>query len=412
MRALFLVHNLPERGSYFRARELAARVAARGHDVHLVMTSEHRMHRPTRRTSPTGLPGVDITEVEAPNRTLFNDKQEGYGVPDNAYRLWLAARERWDLVYGFSHKPDCVLPGLAARARGARLVLDWSDWWGGPEGLYQSCVVGSEPFLAMPRPIRAWRRATFAVDAWMESHVYEWADAVTLISEEFIQHPGAPDDIAQKSLVLHSGSPLREIVPLHKGDARAALGLELPPDAVVFGYVANFHTDEPLLLEAFADVCGRCPEARLLVVGAGFDRMTPAIQEATRGRITHLGRRPFPQMATCLAAADVLLLPLGDVALNRARYPHKLSDYVAAGRPVIACDVGETGRLLRRYGFGKLCRPHPQDLAAAMMALVGERPRWDTVGAETRAAAETFFDWDLLAGRLFAFWEERLGLKV
>ena len=117
-------------------------------------------------------------------------------------------------------------------------------------------------------------------------------------------------------------------------------------------------------------------------------------------------------MSTCLAAADVLLLPLTNVALNRARYPHKLSDYVAAGRPLVACDVGETGRLLRRYGFGQLSAATPEAFADAMAHVAAEPARWPSLGAETRAAAEAYFDWDALAGRLFNFWEERLALKV
>jgi hypothetical protein len=295
MRALFLVHNLPERGSYFRARELAVRLAARGHEVHLVMTSEHRRHRAVTEVVPTHLPGVTLVESQSPNRTLFNDKQEGYGIPDNLWRVRHALASRWDLVYAFSHKPNCLLPGLAARSRGARLVVDWADWWGGPEGLYQSCVVNADFFQAMPRPIRAWRRATFAVDGWLEPRAVAAADAVTLISEEYFQHPLAPDTMAQKALVLHSGAPLDRIVPQPAAKARAALGLDFKGDDVVFGYVANFHTDEDLLLAGFARLVERCPKARLLVVGADFCRMTPAIQAAGNVDVSGCGG--------CVAAA-------------------------------------------------------------------------------------------------------------
>ena len=58
MQALFLVHNLPERGSYFRALEIARRLAARGHGVELVCISDERKYRPgpvsyTHLTLPT-----------------------------------------------------------------------------------------------------------------------------------------------------------------------------------------------------------------------------------------------------------------------------------------------------------------------------------------------------------------------
>jgi len=414
MRALFLLHNHPERGSHFRAREIAVRLAARGHAVTIVTTSDRRYYRPTHRGARgIGDRGGTLAEIEAPCRTLFNDRQEGWSLFDNGYRLGLAlGGEKWDLVYGFSHKPDCLLAGLAAKLRGARLVLDWSDWWGGAEGLYQSCVLESEAFLAMPAPVRAWRRATFAADSFLEPRAYAFASAVTLISEEFLSHPGAPRDLPEKSLVMHSGAPLEQVRPVPAAEARAACGIELPPGAVVLGYVANFHTDERLLLEAFAEVCRVRGDVHLLVVGAGFEKGAAELHEACRGRIHHRGRKPFCEIGAHLCAADILLLPLTDLALNRARYPHKLSDYVAAGRPIVACDVGETGRLLRRYGIGEMTGPTAPEFAKGILDLATRPDAWLAKGRQVRDAAESHFNWDRLCDGLFGFLSDRLSLQL
>ncbi|MBX7244155.1 MAG: glycosyltransferase [Candidatus Sumerlaeaceae bacterium] len=405
MRALFLVHNLPERGSYFRAREIARRLAARGHDVTFVCTSEHKMYRPETRTAD------GLTLIESPNKTLFNDKQEGWGLFDNVTRLKLAKQQPWDLVFGFSHKPDCLFPGLEARRRGAKLVLDWSDWWGGPEGLYESCVIPSAPFQSLPRPIRWARRLVFRADARLESWAYEKADAAVLISEEFLGHPGAPEELELKSFVMHSGAPLDTIVPMAKPDARAAMKLNIPTNAAVVGYIANFHTDERLLLEAFARTRAQCPEAVLLVAGGDFDRSDPALHASIRDAVIHCGRIPFDKVGVFLGCADILALPLTDVALNRARYPHKLSDYVAAGRPIVASDVGETGRLLRRFQIGDLAPATPVGMGDALASLLRRQAEWDTLGQAVRQCAETQFNWDEMCGKLFEFLGARLKLK-
>src|SRR5207249_2172066 len=110
-------------------------------------------------------------------------------------------------------------------------------------------------------------------------------------------------------------------------------------------YVANYHMDERLLLEAFAEVCSKRNEVYLLVAGADFEQSDPALHQRIKANIRHVGRLPFEKIGAFLCAADILLLPLRDIALDRARYPHKLSDYAAAGRPIVACDVGETGRI-------------------------------------------------------------------
>lgn len=433
MRALILVHNLAERGSWFRALEIARRLVRRGHHVQLAYTSDTRKYRPVYRRMdasaqsvaegalsvqrgriappPPGAPG-EFVWAECPNFTFFNEIQEGWSLFDNAVRVRDALASRWDLIYGFSHKPDCVLPALAGKARGAKVVLDWSDWWGGEEGLYRLCVIPSNRHQSMPRLWRMVRRAVFAAESWWEPRVYALADAVTLISEEFLAHPAAPRGLENKSLILHSGSPLEAIRPMPKEEARAALGLQYPDGATVLGYVANFHLDERLLLEAFARVCDARPDVHLLVAGADFDQSDPDLHRRTLGRIHHAGRQPFSRIGHFLGAADILVLPLSDLAIDRARYPHKLSDYVAAGRPIVSCDVGETGRLLRRYGFGHLTPAAPEGFAEGMLHLIARRDEWLQLGAATREAGERHFHWDILCDRLFAFLEERLEIDL
>jgi glycosyltransferase involved in cell wall biosynthesis len=409
MKALFLTHNLPERGSYFRAHEIARRLASRGHEVHFGFISEHKKYRPLVRDEAVG--HGTLRYIEYPRFTLVNDRQEGWGLFDNFWRVWHVLRGDFDFVYGFSHKPDCILPSLLARPACPRFVLDWSDWWSGPEGLYQACVVPSAGFRALPRPIRAVRRLVFAAEQSWEPRVWRMADAVTLISSEFFRHPVVDrGELQEKAWVMHSGAPLDTIQPMDKIEARRACGLEFPADATVFGYVASFHTDERLLLQAFARVLAELPQAYLVVVGSEFEVVTPELHAATRGHVIHLGRQPFDRMGHYLGAADILLLPLSNIALNRARYPHKLSDYVAAGRPIVACDVGETGRLLRRYRIGFLTEPTAYGLSKGMMAAVGMRAQWPQLGDEVRAAAERYFSWDRLCDGLFDFLSRRLKL--
>jgi glycosyltransferase involved in cell wall biosynthesis len=105
-------------------------------------------------------------------------------------------------------------------------------------------------------------------------------------------------------------------------------------------------------------------------------------------------------MKDFLGAADILLLPLTDIALDRARYPHKLSDYVAAGRPLVACDVGETGRLLRRFNFGVLAPPIAEGFAQKIAKVADTPEHWNEMGTQTRAAAENHFNWDVLVDAL------------
>lgn len=425
MNALFLVHNHKNRGSFFRALEIARRFARNGWNVQFAFTSETQLYKPfytpvdlaesyvapshnTDSRSQKQLPPISSARfiwAEMPCFTFINARQEGWSLFDNGWRIRDALARKWDIVYGFSHKPDCVLPALAAKFRGAKIVLDWADWWGGPEGLYRHCVIPSAGFQALPRPLRLAKRAVFAAEDLWEGAVYRTADLVTLISEEYFQHPRAPKNLADKSLILHSGAPLDQIFPMDKQVAREDFGLHFPPGSVVLGYVANFHMDETLLMEAFARLCRQRKDVYLLLAGAPLEAATPEQHQACLGRIHHVGWQPFSRMKSFLGAADILLLPLTDVALDRARYPHKLSDYVAAGRPIVACDVGETGRLLRRYNFGTLAEPTAKGFADKINHLADAHDQWDSEGEKTRNVAERHFDWDQITDRLLT----RLG---
>src|SRR5690606_633227 len=147
--------------------EIARRFAQRGYQVQFAYTSEQRKYRPfytpvgldesfvapdygthpaSQRTMPAADNPAPFTWAEMPCFTFFNAHQEGWSLFDNAWRVRDAVARKWDVVYAFSHKPDCVMPALAAKSRGATVIMDWADWWGGPEGLYRHCVIPSSGF--------------------------------------------------------------------------------------------------------------------------------------------------------------------------------------------------------------------------------------------------------------------------
>lgn len=92
------------------------------------------------------------------------------------------------------------------------------------------------------------------------------------------------------------------------------------------------------MLEAVA-----CNGDSLLLVGPRYEQ-----QPATRRRLDALlerdnvqwvGRQPFHRLPAYLAAIDVGLTPYTDTAFNRASFPLKTLEYLAAGRAVVSTDL-------------------------------------------------------------------------
>jgi glycosyltransferase involved in cell wall biosynthesis len=97
---------------------------------------------------------------------------------------------------------------------------------------------------------------------------------------------------------------------------------------------------------------GRDDNIKLLVVGKGdsWDELLQ-ISKATSSedRIKLVEFRPYSEMPSYLAAADICLLPAQDVPTMRNIVPIKMYEYMAAARPVIATRLPG---LVKEFGEG------------------------------------------------------------
>jgi teichuronic acid biosynthesis glycosyltransferase TuaH len=110
-------------------------------------------------------------------------------------------------------------------------------------------------------------------------------------------------------------------------------GVDLP--GPVAGFLGHINDRIDLaLLEAVADA-----GCSLLIVGPiahgyrGMDRFTALTR---RPNVRWLGPRPYEDVPGCMRLIDVGLTPYVDSAFNRASFPLKTLEYLAAGRGVVA----------------------------------------------------------------------------
>jgi teichuronic acid biosynthesis glycosyltransferase TuaH len=79
----------------------------------------------------------------------------------------------------------------------------------------------------------------------------------------------------------------------------------------------------------------------LLLVGPSQRTASPGRLQRllARPEVHWVGPRDYRDLPQVLAAADVWLLPYGNSAFNRASFPLKVLEYLAAGRRVVATDL-------------------------------------------------------------------------
>ena len=101
---------------------------------------------------------------------------------------------------------------------------------------------------------------------------------------------------------------------------------------------------------------------------------------------------PNAEMPELLAAADICLVPRRKSPPLAALIPAKMSEYLAAGKVVVASVAGEAAQILAEAG-GVVVPPEDSgSLAAAIAALAADPPLRAALGRTGRAYAERCHD--------------------
>jgi len=167
---------------------------------------------------------------------------------------------------------------------------------------------------------------------------------------------------------------------------------------------AKSHTT---MIEAFATVAARVPEAVLLIVGEGPLRPELEAEVARRGlsgRVRLLG--VGGESAELVKACDLFVL-----SSVREGLPVSILEAMRAGRAVVATDVGGTGEAVAEGVTGRLVPARdPAALAVALGDLLGDPERLERFGVEARRRWEQRFTAERMVGETEALYRAELGL--
>lgn len=390
MRLLFLTHNLMGHGGSFqRAFSLGRALAGRGNQVTLMAGRAQPGLRP-RRSVEDGVQLIQPADL-APVRL----RHGGLSPLDVLSRLFLASSLEIDLVHTFDHRPAVALPGwLVGRKFNVPIVSDWADSWG----------LGG---IASTRP---WpMRVTLGrVDDWAERAWRRRVDAVTAINHHLVDLAKSLMPAGSPIIWLPAGSNVGRFEVPTKSEARRSLGCS--SDDRVVAHIGFADYDETLLVRTFALLSDLQPALQILTAGrepAGLESSLLA-----RGRMDvwrHLGNVPYRQLGTVLAAADVLLLPYSDRPVNRGRFPNKLGDYLAAGRPIVTNPTGDVGQLIASEEIGMVVPPMPSAMAEATQWLFNHPRTAEAMSIRALKLGRGRLSWRALAGDVEKLYQRLTG---
>jgi glycosyltransferase involved in cell wall biosynthesis len=384
MNICMLSHNVAWGGGTFnRCLPLATELARLGHRVTLVTTAPSARWRAGRQTHE----GVAVVEFPA----LFPGRvRSGWDPVDLAQRLVAAVRNEFgrpDVIHGFDSRVTVILPALVlARQTGAPLVLDWADWWG-RGGTIEERDTGKLVRLLVRVP-----------ETWFEEAFRTKAKRTTVISRALAER-AISLGVAESSItVLPQGCDTRNIQPMEMGEARRRSGL--PERVPIIGYSGTLlRSDGAQLLKDFAAIRRVDETAQLLLIG------NPRLSLPDQPGLLRVGFVPRQLLSQYLGACDFFVLPLTDSIANRARWPSKINDYMAAGRATVATPVGDVADMIRTHQVGLVESVEDGAFASACLRLIGDPTESQSFGNNARVVAEKQLSWEQVSLSLLSVYQ-------
>jgi glycosyltransferase involved in cell wall biosynthesis len=158
------------------------------------------------------------------------------------------------------------------------------------------------------------------------------------------------------------------------------------------------------------------PEAYFVFIGAGRleGRLRELVAERNLGnRVQFVPTVPLEQLASYTASADIGIQPLENSCFNHfTTDSNKLFEYAMAGLPVVASDLPEIGRIVRKYDLGLLVKPGEQrSLVDALNRLVSDASLRRHYARQARAASAEL-NWETQEDELVALYERVLAGHV
>jgi glycosyltransferase involved in cell wall biosynthesis len=183
------------------------------------------------------------------------------------------------------------------------------------------------------------------------------------------------------------------------------------PRSVVYSGNLGHSEELDLLWEAFRIVAEIEKDVVLRIVGGNpGDAALRSLQERAAGdglsaRLVLTGWLPHEQQRRELQRATICVIPRRKGLFSTAGVPNKLAEYLAAGKPVVACSTGDIPVYIRDGESGYLLSPDasPARFADALLHLLRHPDEARAAGSAGRLVAETRLDACLNGRRLLDF---------
>lgn len=364
-----------------RIVKIAESLQKRGHSVRLIYFpyADRRKKYRTRFAVPDTLEVIDLPKKKA---RLFQTMRRLREISADS-----------DIIHFQKCNPHAAFPALWAAFRNDVPVhYDWDDWETGICREWSKSPL--EPFV-MSR-----------YEAKLPLLVDSMSAASHALRERAVKIGFPPDRIADAPV----GADLTAFHPDNSGVEIAEKYGLVYPTALYLGQLEGGSFGH-LFLEAASLVFKEVSEVNFLVVGGGGN--LPRLKEQAE-KLGIAGNTVFTDyvhhedVPAIVSAADIAVATFEETDYSVCKSPLKIAEYMAAGKSVVATDIGEVPRMLG--DAGKLVKPdNIRDLATKILELLYDPDLRLRLGIKARQRAESVFNWDQTAGNILVAYEKAIN---
>jgi glycosyltransferase involved in cell wall biosynthesis len=190
--------------------------------------------------------------------------------------------------------------------------------------------------------------------------------------------------------------------------------LAITPQEYVVVYTGNVHNANHQEVFSLYLAVGllnrRGVQTRLVRSGTDYVRLYDKQLKILDQYCIPLGHLPRADLPALLSIADALVQPGKADAFNTYRFPSKLPEYLASGKPVLLPAVN-IGRFLKDDEEAILLKDgNALEIAQKLEALFPDQERRERIGEGGRLFAEKHLKWSLGAEKLLAFYQKLLSV--
>lgn len=374
-------------GSYLRSLSLAEGLVKLGHKVTLWTSAKNISLWPNFSLEN----GVVV--VESIGVLPYRFRKGGYDPFDIFFRCLMILFTKCQVIHSFNHRPAATIPAYFKKIMSPKTkwFLDWADLWG--RGGIADRRYGHLSFI------------TKNVDHWMEQLFVKLPDCVTSISDDLLRKAKLIRGFKKKTFFLGVGANIDAIKPENMVSARKSLNLSGKSKILAYLYVGTY--DEELLAKFFVELRKIRQDVQLMLLGPSlpsFEKIMKKNQKVSAS-VLRMGVVERELLSHHLASCDLMLLPFANKEINLGKFPNKLGDYLAAGRPIASNPTGEVEKIMKKEAVGVLFSENPKQFAQGVAALLDDKKSMALFGKNARLLAEKL-SWLSVSKQL-----ERLYLK-